>query len=301
MLYAAVGANLLIAVAKALAAFITRSSAMVSEAIHSAVDTGNELLLLLGQRRMRRPPDDAHPFGHGKELYFWSLVVAIVVFGAGGGMSIFEGVSRLRSHGERPRDAAWSYAVLAAAAVFEGGSWIVSARALYARRRAVGPLMLIRSSKDPAVYIPFAEDSAALVGIAIAAAGTWLTHALGSDVPDALASIAIGVVLCLVALALIRETKGLLVGESADREAVRQIRAIASSDPSVLAVGRPFTMQLGPDEVLLNLDVRFRPELSAAEQIEAVDRLERAIRARHPEVRRIFIEAAAVTGRIEDV
>lgn len=289
------GANLLIAVTKFVAAGFSGSSAMLSEGIHSTVDTGNQLLLLLGMKRSRRPADDDHPFGHGKELYFWSLIVAVALFGLGGGMSAYEGITHLlRPH--PLEDPTWNYAVLGAAFLFEGLSWFIAFKQLRPAIREQGLWSALRSSKDPSIVTVFFEDSAALVGLVVAFLGVFIGHRLGSPLADGVASIVIGAVLAAVAVFLVYESRGLLLGETADPEVVEDIRRLARSLPGVAEVGRPLTMHLGPDEVLLNLEIDFRPNLAPGQISAEVDRLEREIRERHPEMKRIFIEAKALRG-----
>jgi cation diffusion facilitator family transporter len=292
--YGAITANLVIAIAKFVAAFVTGSSAMLSEGIHSVVDTGNELLLLLGIRRSGRPADAMHPFGYGQELYFWSLIVAILLFGLGGGMSIYEGISHLQ-HPAEIRDPSWNYAVLAIAFVAEGASLTIALRKLLERRRSGETLwQTLRASKDPTVFTVVAEDSAALMGIGVAFLGVLLGHRLQNPYIDGAASVVIGLILASVAVFLVYETRDLLVGESAESEAVQSIYQLATADPDVISVARPLTMHFGPNEVLLNLDIEFRPELSAEEVTAAVDRLEANIRQKRPKVKRIFIEAESL-------
>ncbi len=298
--FTAIAANLAIAVAKFVAAAVTGSSAMLSEGIHSVVDTGNELLLLLGIHRSRKPPDDMHAFGHGKELYFWSLIVAILLFGLGGGMSFYEGISHIRSPHpiENPT---WNYIVLAVAFAAESVSWIVSARQM--KRSAHGKeslWRLFRRSKDPSVFTILGEDTAALLGLVVAFLGVFLGHSLHQPLLDGAASIVIGLILGAMGVFLAAESKGLLVGEGADPEIVTSIRAIAATDPAVVHVYRPLTMYFGPDQILLNVEVAFRPDLSAVEVTEAIERLEREIRKRHPQIRRIYIESDSLRTREED-
>jgi cation diffusion facilitator family transporter len=295
--YGAIASNLVIAAAKFFAAFVSGSSAMLSEGIHSVVDTGNELLLLLGVHRSRKPADDMHPFGHGQELYFWSLIVAILLFGLGGGMSSYEGISHLQ-HPIDIRDPTWNYVVLGVAFVAEGTSWVVALRKLLEKKKEGQSFWrALRNSKNPAVYTVLAEDSAALAGIVVALLGVFFGHRLHNPSLDGAASIVIGAILVTVALFLVFESRDLLLGESADADIVQEIRKLAESDPAVLRVSRPLTMHFGPDQVLLNLDIEFRPELSAAEVTAAVDRVEARIRTARPNIRRIFIEAESLKGR----
>jgi cation diffusion facilitator family transporter len=293
--FAAIGANVAIAVTKFAAAWATGSSAMLSEGIHSLVDTGNGLLLLVGLRQSRRPPDAKHPFGYGKDLYFWSFVVAIIVFAIGGGVSVYEGIDRLSV--PRPLGSpVVNYAVLGLAVVFEGASWRVAFREL---TKTIGEdesvLRAVRRSKDPAVFAVLFEDSAALAGLCIALVGVTLAHALGRPVFDAIASMVIGTVLGAVAILLAVECRSLLLGEAASSRLVSSVCGIASADPAVERVLKALTMHFGPHEVLLAMDVKFRPQ-SAAELGAAVERIERVIRSREPDVAQLFIEARGLSA-----
>jgi cation diffusion facilitator family transporter len=290
VVYAATAANIAIAVTKFAAAAATGSAAMLSEAIHSVVDTGNELLLLYGLRRSLRPPDASHPFGYGKELYFWSLIVAVLLFGIGGGMALYDGITALQ-HPRPLENARWDYLVLAVAAVFEAASLTVATRELLRRRGPKAFWLRLHRSKDPSVYSVFFEDLAALLGLIAAFLGIYLGQRLHAPALDAAGSIAVGAILCTVALVLIYETGGLLIGEGSSPEVVDGISRIAASDPVVRAAGTPLTMQLGPNDLLVNLEVELAPNTSAEEYVNAVGRIESAIRARFPTATRIFIEA----------
>jgi|RhiMetdeSRZDD1v2_1073273.scaffolds.fasta_scaffold00942_8 cation diffusion facilitator family transporter len=296
VVYAAIGANLAIAATKFVAAAVTGSSAMLSEAIHSVVDTGNGILTLVGIRRSARPPDDLHPFGHGLELYFWTLLVAILIFGAGGGMSFYEGITHLR-HSVSLGDPTWGFIVIAAAFVFEGISWTVAFRGFRKFQREKGILQAARESKDPPQFLVLFEDSAALAGLVIAAVGLFLSHRFRDPRFDGAASILIGLLLAAVAIFLARESRLLLVGERADPQIVRSIRETVESDPATVRAGKPLTMHLGPDGILVNLDVQFQRDLTAAELEKAIERLEEKIRRKHPQVQRIFLEARSLGGR----
>ncbi len=294
--YGALAANLIIAIAKFGAAFLTGCSAMIAEGIHSLVDTGNELLLLLGLHRSRRPPDALHPFGHGKELYFWSLMVAVLLFAIGGGMSVYEGILHL-IHPSEISDPLWNYIVLGVAFISEGISWGIALHTLLKRQGSKDGLWrAIRKSKDPSVFCVLAEDSAALAGVVVAFFGVYLGHRFDNHYFDGGASILIGLILAAAAIFLVYETRGLLLGESADAQMVDSIQQLAAENDAVERVFRPLTMHFGPQEILLNLDIEFRAHLGAEELAHAVDRLEKAIREKHPEVRRIFIEAEAFRG-----
>jgi cation diffusion facilitator family transporter len=292
-IFAAIGANVAIAVTKFVAAAFTGSSAMLSEGIHSLVDSGNGMLLLWGIHASQRPADTRHPFGHGKELYFWTLIVAIMIFAVGGGMSIYEGISHLF----RPsplRDPIWNYVVLGLAVVFEGYSWSVAVREFGGTQRGRGVWRAVRNSKDPTIFTVLFEDSAALLGLLVALAGVYLGHQLENPYLDGTASIVIGGILAGVAVLLAYESKGLLVGESADAATLASIRAVTEADPAVERIMPPLTMHLGPHEILLNLEIKFHEGLSAAEIGAAVERLERSIRRRDPDIKRIFIEAESL-------
>ena len=288
--YGALAGNLLIAAAKFGVGLLTGSSAMLSESFHSLVDSGNQLLLLVGIRRSRRPPDERHAFGHGKELYFWSLLVAIALFGIGAGLSVYEGITHLQ-HPHPITDAVWTYVVIGVAFVIELTSWSIGMHEMLRNAGGRGLWQGIVGSKDPTAVTVVFEDSAAMIGLVLAFLGVLLSSLLDTPLYDALASVGIGLVLAGAAVFLAYESQGLLVGETARPDIVASIRSIASKDPDVAEAGHPLTMHLGPRQILLNLDVTFRDGLSSAQVTAAVDRLEGAIREQHPEVDRIFIEA----------
>ena len=292
---AAIAGNLAIAVIKFVAAAITGSSAMISEAIHSLVDTGNGGLMLLGVYKSRKPPDADHPFGHGRELYFWTLIVAIVVFAVGGGMSAYEGITHL-SHPTVPGNPAWSYAVLGLAFAFEGTTWFFGWKAFSAEKGSKGVLETIHDTKDPTSFSVLLEDSAALLGLIFAFLGIFLGRQLGLPYLDGAASIVIGLLLCLVAVLMVYESKGLLIGEGLDRETLKAMRVVVETDPAVERVQHLHTLYLGAHEVLLTIELRFRSTISALEVRQSVTRIEREIRTRHPEVTRIFFGAESIAG-----
>lgn len=297
VVYAAIGANLAIAATKFVAAGFSGSSALLSEGIHSLVDSGNEILLLVGLRRSQRPPDARFPFGYGRELYFWGLIVAVVLFGLGGGMALYEGITHMR-HPAPLEDPRWAYGVIGAAALFEGISFTIAWREI--RRRTPGDTLWARihRSADPSVFTVILEDAAALTGLAIAFLGVLLSHVLRAPVLDAGASCLIGIVLGAVALVLAYETRGLLVGESASTELVRGIREVAAAHPGTASVGPAMTMQLGRDAVLLNLRIGLSPGLSAAEGALVVDALKSSLSTRYPVIRSMFVEIEC-DGEIE--
>lgn len=294
VIHAAVLANLGIAAAKFVVAAITGSAAMLAEGIHSAVDTGNEFLLMIGQHRSAKPPDPKHPFGYGKELYFWSLLVALSVFSLGGGLSIYHGVAALRNPAPL-EDPLWNYVVLGISALFEGYSWNVSRKALNKHRKPGTSLWhAMRASKDASVFTVFIEDSAALIGLVLAGAGISLGVLFDSPYFDPAASILIGVLLVGAAFTLARETGNLLVGESMGSEAIKRIRAIFQDDPAILCVDRLMSMQLGPDEVLLTAAVQFKRGMRIDEVEGAIERLQQAVTAVFPAIRHIYFESGAL-------
>lgn len=294
VVWIAIISNLAIAVTKFVAAVLTGSSAMLAEAFHSLVDTGNEGLMLLGLKRSVRPADETHPFGHGRELYFWALLVAILIFGIGGGFSIYDGIIRIL-HPSAMNKGWVDYLVLGLAALFEGYSWHVARGSLLSIRRPGESLWdIIRRSKNPVTFTVFLEDTAALIGIALAFTGILLSQFLHNPYFDASASIGIGIVLCAVALVLVGESGALLVGESADIYLVRRVKQVIRAEPEVEDVGDVLTMQLGPEQVFLAVDIRFRVGIGVRDLESAIDRLEAHIREAEPSVRRIFIEAEAI-------
>ncbi len=270
---------------------------MLSEAVHSLVDTGNQVLLLYGLKRSRQPADRQHPFGHGREEYFWAFVVAILIFGLGAGISFYEGLQRvLEPHALG--DPTINYIVLTLAILFEGGSWWVAFREFQKIKKQRGWLAEIRHSKDPTKFTVLFEDTAAMLGLIVALLGIWAAHVLDMPVLDGVAAIAIGVILAITAaLALLAyECKGLLIGEAASPAVVSGIRRIVAAQQGVIAVNEVLTMHLGPSDILANLSLDFADGLSA-EQVEAsISALESRIKAAHPEVRRIFIEAQSASA-----
>ncbi len=288
--YGAIAANSAIAVTKFIVAGVTGSSAMLSEAVHSTVDTGNGILLLIGMSRSQQPATPKHPFGHGKELYFWSLIVAVLIFGLGGGISFYEGVQHVLAPVPLT-DPFWNYVVLAAAAVFEGASLGV---ALHQFQSEKGPhpfWRALHTSKDPSTYTVIAEDSAALLGLLIAGVGIWASHTFQLPVLDGVASILIGLLLAGVAVLLVSEARGLLVGEGVRPETAEQLRQLALRPDEVRSASMPLTMYMGPDDVLLAIDVAFRNGTPAEQTARVVNAIERDMRAQFPRIRRIYIEA----------
>jgi cation diffusion facilitator family transporter len=298
-IFAAILGNVAIAVTKFVAAAFTGSAAMLSEAIHSVVDTGNGGLMLFGIYKSRKPPDEAHPFGHGRELYFWTLIVAILIFAAGGGMSVYEGTTHI-SHPTPVENPTWSYVVLCLAFIFEGTTWMFGWKAFSAERGKQGVLEAIHTSKDPTSFSVLLEDSAALVGLVVAFLGIFLGRQLGLPYLDGVASIVIGLLLCAVAVLMVYESKGLLVGEGLDRETLKSVRALVEADAAVERVQHLHTLYLGAHEVLLTIELRFRSTISALEVRSSVGRLKRNIQTRHPDIKRIFFGAESITDDGEE-
>ena len=290
VVYGAIGANLAIAAAKFTAAFFTGSAAMLSEGIHSLVDSGNGLLILLGLSRATKPATEEHPFGYGKELYFWTMIVAVLIFAVGGGISLYEGWIHIQKPAPLT-DPTWNYWVLGLAVLFEGIACTLAFREFNKTRGDAGFWKALRASRDPAVYAILLEDLAALVGLVIALGGVYFGHLLNNPYFDGGASLTIGVLLIGMAIFMLKETRGLLVGEGIDAATRASLQALAKADPAVQSIRPPLSMYLGPAEAFLALDVRFQQDLTAQQVEDAVGRLEKAIRAKHPEFKRIFVEA----------
>jgi len=273
---AALLGNLALALCKALAAAITGSAAMLAETFHSAADTGNQILLFVGLRLGQRPPDAEHPFGHGKNVYFWAFVVSVMLFSLGGAFSIWEGIHKLRTPGPT-QSPAWAFGVLAAAFVFESISLGVAVRGLQRARSGRSLREYVVDNRDPTILTVALEDASALLSIVLAAGGLALAEVTGRVTWDAVASIAIGLVLVIVAVGLALENHSLLMGESAPRAVLERILAAARRDPAVAGIEGLRTMHLGPAALLVVLDVDFRDELSAHDVEIATERLREAV------------------------
>lgn len=287
-IYAAAAGNLAIAASKFAAFAFTGSSAMLTEGVHSLVDTGNQGLLLLGLKRAARPPDAGHPFGHGMELYFWSFVVALMIFALGGAFSIYEGVLKVRE--PEPLSRAWiNFLVLGLAIVFEGGSFAVALREH--RRRYAGAKFLasVRSSKDPSLFAVLLEDAAALIGLVIALIGVACATYLGMPQADGFASIGIGLLLVATAGFMANETRSLLTGEAASPAVIADVRRILEEDERVVEVMEVLSLHLGPREILVGVTIDFRDDLPGGEIERAADQLSRAIQEARPSITRLFL------------
>lgn len=286
---AALCGNLAIAITKFIAAGITGSSAMVSEGVHSTVDTTNQMLLLYGMKRAAKPPSQSHPFGYGRELYFWAFIVALLVFALGAGISIYEGISHIR-HPAPITNPVVNYVVLGISLLFEGGTWWVALREFRRQKGEMGYFEAFRRSKDPTTFTVLFEDTAAMLGLLIALAGIGASQVLGMPVLDGAASIAIGVVLAISSLLLARETKGLLLGESAHPRVRDAILDIAARDPAVRRANGVFTVQMGPASVVAVLSAEFEDALTTPEIEACIGRIEEAVEQAHPSVTALFVK-----------
>ena len=295
VIYAALIGNTLIAVTKFVASAITGSSAMLAEGIHSVVDTGNQGLLLLGLHRARRPPDARFPFGHGKEVYFWSFVVAIMIFAVGSGISLYEGIHAVLDP-HPVTNAAVNYVVLGLAIVFEGVAWWFALRGFRRAKGRLGYVEAVVRSKDPTIFVVLFEDSAALLGLLVALGGIAAAQATGAWWLDGAASIVIGCILGATAIWLAVETKGLLIGEAASPAVIRGIRERIAGHDCIDAVNEVLTMHMGPEFVLVNASVKFAPGARAERIAAAVAAIDRDLKSAWPEVRRVFIEGEGRTG-----
>jgi cation diffusion facilitator family transporter len=293
VIYAAIGGNTAIAITKFVAATITGSSAMLSEGVHSLVDTGNGVLLLFGLRQSKLPASDVHPFGRGKEIYFWTLIVAILIFALGGGISLYEGIKHIQ-HPEPATNPTLNYIVLGLSMAFEAVAWFLAFREFNAVRGSLGFIEAIRTSKDPTTYTVLFEDTAALSGLMVAFAGIFFGQLFNMPTLDGAASVVIGVILCLVAILLAYESKGLLVGEGVNTSVRDDIRRIVEADAGVAKLSKLLTMHFGPHEILLTMEIHFKQQLSTTEVPVAIQRIETSIRAAHPDVKHVFLEAQSL-------
>jgi len=290
VIYAAMAGNGLIAVTKFGAAALTGSSAMLSEAVHSVVDTGNQVLLLHGLKKAKRKADEAHPFGYGMELYFWTFVVAILIFAVGGGISIYGGIQKI--YAPAPiQDVFINYIVLGLAMVFEGAAWWIAYKEFRKSQDGASFIQAIHRSKDPTVFTVLFEDSAAMLGLVVAFGGIALSQALEMPVLDGVSSVIIGLILGGVAVLLAYESKGLLIGEGASKAVVQGVRTIIEQQRGILAVNELLTMHLGPEDVLLTLSIDFKDTLNSEQVEAAISFMEKEIKSNYPQITRVFIEA----------
>ncbi len=295
VIYAALAGNALIAVTKFGAAFVTRSSAMFSEGIHSAVDTGNQVLLLWGLHRSKKPPDERFPFGHGKEIYFWSFIVAILIFALGAGISVYEGIKHLL-HPRPVENASVSYIVLALAMVFEGAAWLFAWKEFTKVKGRFGYIQAVQRGKDPSMFVVLFEDTAAMAGLVVAFVGIFLGQVTGNLYFDGGACVLIGIILGGSAIWLAYETHGLLIGEGANPEVLEAIREIVGRHDVIQHVNEVATMHMGPEYILVNLSVDFKSEASSDDVESVVKALDGELKAALPRVKRVFVEAEARRG-----
>jgi len=289
---AAIASNIAVGVVKFIASAITGSSAMFSEGIHSIVDSGNGALVLLGMHQAKKPADITHPFGYGRELYFWILVVAVSIFAIGGGVSVYEGIHNIRFPEPMGNPTA-AYIVLAIAIVLEGFSFFTAMKHFRTAKGKMGALEFMKRSKDPSLYTIVLEDSAAMLGLLIALAGVFFGHLLRLPWLDGLASVLIGLLLMAVSFFLLSETKALLIGEGLEKDELLRMRELIASYPAVEAVGVLRSQYFGPFDMLVNVDIQFTEGLHANEIDEAVDQIEEDLKEAFPEVSNVFIETAS--------
>ena len=299
VIIAALIGNSLISITKFGAAAFTGSSAMLSEGIHSLVDTGNQILLLYGIKRAAKPADDDFPFGYGKEIYFWSFIVAILIFALGGGISIYEGIKHFQQP-EPITNPMINYVVLGLAMVFEGAAWAFAFKEFRKVKGKWGYIEAIQRAKDPSIFVVLFEDSAAMLGLAVAFAGVALSQYTGILVFDSIASMVIGLILIGTAIWLAYETKGLLIGESANHFIIKAIREILQGSKNIEHVNEVLTMHMGPDYILANISVDFNDNISADEIEKCVAEIDVKIKQQHPQIKRIFIEAEKFVSKRPD-
>ncbi|WP_316833670.1 cation diffusion facilitator family transporter [Pedobacter nutrimenti] len=288
-IYSALLANLLIAIVKFIAGARTNSSSMISEGIHSVVDTINEILLLYGLKRSQKPPDKLRPFGYGKELYFWSFIVSILIFGLGGGLSIYQGILHILNP-EPPGDPGWNYAVLIFSAIFEGTSLIIAIKAFNRTRGELSFWKAVVKSKDPTSFLVLFEDGAAVTGLAIVFVMMQLNHAYNLPVLDGVASVLVGLLLVFVSLILARESRSLLMGEGISPETQKKIIAIAESDKAVIKVANVLSTYQSPEEIMLMLIIYFKEDLDTEDITDSIDRIRAAIKREYQLVEFVIIQ-----------
>lgn len=288
VLYGALAANVGIAIAKFVAAGISGSSSMATEGVHSLVDSGNQVLLLYGQRRATRSPDASHPFGYARELYFWAFVVSILIFAVGAGVSIYEGIVHIQNP-HAIEDPTINYIVLGIALILEGTSWTIAIREFSACVGTKGWWQAVHKSKDPTTFIVLFEDSAALIGLVIAGLGVWASMYFNDPRLDGAASILIGLVLAGVAVLLAREAKGLIIGEAADPELIKSLRAVLDDHPLIVAVNHVRTVHTGPDSIFVAVSADFDDALVMGDAETLIETLEERMKAISPSISSIYI------------
>jgi len=300
VIIAAFFGNLLVAITKFIAAAITNSSAMLSEGIHSSVDSGNQLLLLYGEKRAKKPADNDHPFGYGKEIYFWAFIVAILIFALGAGVSFYEGIHRVM-HPAAISKPYVNYIVLCLAIVFEAFSWWIAFKEFRKGKGDQGYLEALQKDKNPTIFVVLFEDSAAMIGLFVALGGVIASQVTGNPVYDGVAAIIIGVILSLTALWLAFETKGLLIGEGAKSQTVKSIRSILEAKESIEHVNEVLTLHMGPNFILVNISVDFKGNILSDELEAEIVSIDKEIKDKHELVKRVFVEAEARKLKLDNV
>ena len=290
VIFAALAGNSLIAITKFIASAMTGSSAMLSEGIHSLVDTGNQFLLLYGLKQASRPADKYFPYGYGKEIYFWSFIVAILIFALGAGISLYEGYHHIL-HPTEINDPLINYIVLSLAIIFEGGALFFAAKEFKAYKGKLGYFEAIQQGKDPSMFVVLFEDSAAMLGLIIALIGISLAQITGNPIFDGIASIIIGVILAMTAIWMAIETKGLLIGESANQVIVDTIHDIINTIDAIECINEVLTLHMGPNYILVNISADFKENITSNDVESTIARLDSLIKKQLPDVKRVFIEA----------
>lgn len=288
-IYSALAANLLIAITKFIAGAFTNSSSMISEGIHSTVDTTNQLLLLYGIKRSKKPADEFHPFGYGKELYFWSFMVSILIFGLGGGLSIYQGILHIREP-ELMRDPFWNYIVLFLSLIFEGTSLYIAVKAFNKTRNGMKWWDAIIKSKDPASFLVVFEDGAAVAGLIIVMLLMGISHSFQIPELDGVASVIVGLILVFVSLILARESRSLLMGEGIAPDTRKRIAKLAEKDAAVVKTKSILSTYQSPEEVVLMLIIDFEDDLDTEEITQAIDRISENIKKEFKLVRFVIIQ-----------
>ena len=289
VIYAALAGNGLIAVSKFVGASITGSSAMVAEGIHSVVDTGNQVLLLHGLRRAKKPADAKHPFGYGAEIYFWAFVVAILIFSIGAGISIWHGVEKI-IHPHEIQNARINYVILGAAIIFEGVAWTIAYIEFKKYKGKKQLMKAVRDSKDPTIFTVLFEDSAAMAGLIVATIGIWIATTFNIPQADGIASVTIGVILAVTASLLAYETKGLLIGEAADPQVLKEVKKIIKTENNINAINEIRTLHRGPNDILLAMSVDYKSNVTAGVVEKTNTKIEQEVKQKFPDVKRMFIE-----------
>jgi cation diffusion facilitator family transporter len=300
VIYAAMIGNGLIAIAKFVGAAITGSSAMLSEGIHSLVDTGNQGLLLYGIKRSKRPADENHPFGYASEIYFWAFIVAILIFSIGAGISMYHGVEKVL-HPHPVDNPMINYVILILAMIFEGFAWWIAYKEFNLTRGKKGIFQAVAESKDPTIFTVLFEDTAAMLGLIVALIGIWVSVTFNLPVIDGVASILIGVILAGTALLLALETKGLLIGEAAAPEIVSEIRELVADEKTIIGLNEIRTLHRGPNDVLLAISVDYRNDITAGDVERSNMVLGDRIKKQFPVVKRLFIEVQSTEDHAREM